>query len=909
MRDTLKEMNPFLTDLAFIPAPPQSIDKEELQRLCAENARPKDWKRQFAILCFGENTKGLGALEEYIGDTSTYSLKTALEEQLFILYLRFHGDLNNQLGALSNEERKVIVAKLTEQAGSCAPGFHARINEILESVLTSEPNSVGQLIHVVRAGLVSDAAAAFANTLANTKRFSAGFEVHLAAEVVNYAGHEKSLGVAPRFEEDVYAVSFKDNPDIMKDALIAKFQEKFTPYRLPILIGDQLRTRFASWGYTGKRSSLTDAEFLEYGTLSAKLPYKKDSETGTVVQSSRRRTDKEEKVYSALYNKVYSLETQQKIGTFLEKILENKTDAVESGSYRRYMKYDENACAFDINWGYIYQRLFQRLNEEKFLDVAKSPEPSEWLDFAIQSDTDKKKFIFPSSEMIKKLFSQPIKAFKELDAIFSFFPTYYEQLLKQPQFQEQFVAAVCHQTEGRTNLHGIMQYAPKQLSEVIDLAKTNDTVLAVFTDVLTAKNYTGRSTGFGLLLIAQHAPELLSGVIALGNKHTGIDDAFLSIAHTLQEEDRLSRTGLYRMASDKNKHNQLSGIIKLAKVHDTVGIAFAYALKKQLNCSSGLHTIVIHAPAQLPSVIELAKINDAVRAAFVHALIAPYYYQNNNYDYVQDNRWIGLGAIMYYQPTQLSYVIELAKTNDAVRAALCSLLKTTFGNDSRSTNTTGLVKIARYAPEQLSDVIELAKTHDDVRAAFICALQTKFNDGTGLQMIARYAPEQLSNIIPIIHDDFACLSLCLKYMTAPKNNISNTQKRYEKILELVSHQSGSELRKKYNEDQQSGAFVKTLLSFKKDADVFATLKENAMSDPDGASNRVLSAVLADTIKTVAGKFTVEIDVLITAAIIAAAASKPPVSPSTLFGGLFSKKSISSPLPPPSSQPTISKKSP
>lgn len=128
-------------------------------------------------------------------------------------------------------------------------------------------------------------------------------------------------------------------------------------------------------------------------------------------------------------------------------------------------------------------------------------------------------------------------------------------------------------------------------------------------------------------------------------------------------------------------------------------------------------------------------------------------------------------------------------------------------------------------------------------------------------------------------------------MTAPKNNISNTQKRYEKILELVSHQSGSELRKKYNEDQQSGAFVKTLLSFKKDADVFATLKENAMSDPDGASNRVLSAVLADIIKTVAGKSIVEIDVLITAAIIAAEL-KPPVSPSTLFGGLFSTKPIS-----------------
>lgn len=205
-------------DKIFQCTPPPKIDFSKLPEL------PKDWRAQLEAI-FYQTDKHLEkkSLERHLGADSSYELKKILAEQLQLIYYRLQGELDTELGELSDDHRIALLNKLTEELTQCTPGFHNRINVIVDSF--QKPCNLDQLLYMLRKRIVEDVASELTN------------EVHSWNQVSIIAATE-GLGVEPNFPNDPYSGALSS--DEIARALRETFQKKFTPFNLPCLLSHAL---------------------------------------------------------------------------------------------------------------------------------------------------------------------------------------------------------------------------------------------------------------------------------------------------------------------------------------------------------------------------------------------------------------------------------------------------------------------------------------------------------------------------------------------------------------------------------------------------------------------------------------------------------------------------------------------
>ena len=187
------------------------------------------------------------------------------------------------------------------------------------------------------------------------------------------------------------------------------------------------------------------------------------------------------------------------------------------------------------------------------------------------------------------------------------------------------------------------------------------------------------------------------------------------------------QTALYEIA--QYAPDQLTGVMALAERHKNIREAVAAALKTPTQEGrTALHMIAQCAPDKLAAVMTLAERDENIRKAVAAALKTPH-----------QEGWTALHVIARCAPDQLAAVMALAKDQN-IREAVATALKT-----QNQEGWTALHVIARYAPDQLAAVMTLAKDHQNIRKAVAAALKTQNEAGwTVLHMISHYCAKQLT---------------------------------------------------------------------------------------------------------------------------------------------------------------------
>jgi hypothetical protein len=220
----------------FELAPPKKIITSGL-------SLPKDWLTQLEKLCREvERELPSHCFNKHVGDTVDYPLKPILIEELQLIYYRLNGDFDASLGPLSESDRCTIISKLLEEITLCTEGFHNRINDIADAL--SKPNSLPELLYLVRIGLVKNLA------VAQIK------EIHAWNKITKIAAN-CGLGIKANFHDDPHPgnLSLKDKE--IACALVKEFKEKYVPFNLPILLAEQLRGLLCEEGYIRESDGYT----------------------------------------------------------------------------------------------------------------------------------------------------------------------------------------------------------------------------------------------------------------------------------------------------------------------------------------------------------------------------------------------------------------------------------------------------------------------------------------------------------------------------------------------------------------------------------------------------------------------------------------------------------------------------
>lgn len=204
----------FNKNLVFAYQPPPEIDAAKLPSLA------KNWLESLQeIICQSDSKLPKNIFDKHLGKASAYRSKLLLLKQLELIYHRLQGNLDSELGELSNDRHQTIISKLSEEINHCSEGFHNRVNVIVDSFL--KPRNLAELLYTVRKQLVDEVAVILTN------------EVHAWNRVSVIAAND-GIGVKANFPDDTYSGTL--SVTFIRKKLQATFQNNFTPFRLPYLL-------------------------------------------------------------------------------------------------------------------------------------------------------------------------------------------------------------------------------------------------------------------------------------------------------------------------------------------------------------------------------------------------------------------------------------------------------------------------------------------------------------------------------------------------------------------------------------------------------------------------------------------------------------------------------------------------
>jgi len=192
-----------------------------------------NWYSKFVRLC--QPTSQV-EFDRHVGPDSTYELKTMLTNSLKFHYAVLSGALENvnPCFKLSFDQKTAIITKINEEIVACTPGFHARVDSLLESYYL--PKTVEELLRSIRYNIVERAANKATNEVhANNRYF-------IVAERMN-------LGVQPKLQGDPYVGAI---PDIqIEQDLHEVFTEQYQPFSTLLQLKEMLASAFDQ--YSGRK--------------------------------------------------------------------------------------------------------------------------------------------------------------------------------------------------------------------------------------------------------------------------------------------------------------------------------------------------------------------------------------------------------------------------------------------------------------------------------------------------------------------------------------------------------------------------------------------------------------------------------------------------------------------------------
>ena len=349
-------------------------------------AAPEDWLSQLEQSCCAHNKTLLEPFKKHLSSTSSYASKSELENQLKLIYHRLAGNLNDQLGELSSNERVSMLSKLTEEIGACTPGFHNRVNTVITSMQL--PSSLAQLLCKTRQSLVESTAASLTS------------EVH-AANRVTHIANACGLGVKINFECDPF-VGALSKSDIVA-ALKNKFESDYTPFNIPILLCDELRGALGSFGYIGRKDGLSE-EDKSYDVGDAKT-FAAMIESCLEIPQEERRTE----------------------GWYAKYFLTEDAHDEEKDEYKTYIR--------DVNWPKINKLFLEVLEKQKYFN--KKPVPEKLWEHAYYRSAEEtlaetRKFF--SSATTRETQKDLIQQLKKMRSIC---PSTYNEIIKNAEVMRQ----------------------------------------------------------------------------------------------------------------------------------------------------------------------------------------------------------------------------------------------------------------------------------------------------------------------------------------------------------------------------------------------------------------------------------------------------------------------------------------
>lgn len=215
------------------------------------------------------------------------------------------------MGKCSDNEKQQILAFLRLDLQECTPGFFNRALMIVKTF--SRAQNIDQLLYMVREGLVQS----IVPTLIEGDEYRV-YEAHIPNQVSKVA-KEYGLGVNMLMPGDPYTSSI--TCETIKERLQDTFDAQFTPFNIPFLICDLLRTYFIDMEFYGAKEERGD---------------------------------------------IYTLGVVEKVGYYLSKIfpqIENPKD---------WFLTDSRALIIDFNWRKFRQMIFKVLSERYYCENSRA---------------------------------------------------------------------------------------------------------------------------------------------------------------------------------------------------------------------------------------------------------------------------------------------------------------------------------------------------------------------------------------------------------------------------------------------------------------------------------------------------------------------------------------------------------
>lgn len=201
----------------FKYTPPPNINFSDLPPL------NKNWLKELKKTCCEADSQLQAPFAKHLDKDSDYPLKDILTRQLKLIYHRLKGHLDSELSSLTEDRRKALIFKLTEEITHCTEGFHNRVNNIVDTF--QKPRSLDELLYKARKSIVDNVA-----TLLTS-------EVHAWNQVSAIASID-GLGVQANFPDDRYSGALSD--ETIRLTLQEAFEKNFTPFNIPCLLSNEL---------------------------------------------------------------------------------------------------------------------------------------------------------------------------------------------------------------------------------------------------------------------------------------------------------------------------------------------------------------------------------------------------------------------------------------------------------------------------------------------------------------------------------------------------------------------------------------------------------------------------------------------------------------------------------------------
>lgn len=191
------------------------------------------WFTELVLLCRPATQEDFN---KHIGINSNYISKSILIDSLKFHYAVLSGALQDldPIFNLTDNQKKAVISKINEEIGACTPGFHSRVNSLIECYFL--PKTMDELLKSIRVNIVERTANQATNEVHANNRF------FIMAE-------QLGLGVQPKLLNDPYCGAIPDQEICTQ--LKQAFDKHYQPFSILLQLKEMLITPFDQ--YVGRK--------------------------------------------------------------------------------------------------------------------------------------------------------------------------------------------------------------------------------------------------------------------------------------------------------------------------------------------------------------------------------------------------------------------------------------------------------------------------------------------------------------------------------------------------------------------------------------------------------------------------------------------------------------------------------